>query len=358
MSHRREKAHRSVDVCLCLLDCLLSNRHVSPEEEPASSSPLHSCDSNNQLDLSQSFLSDGFASSLSLVPASPSTYSEYGPFMPNKSTSDSLSPVGKLKKNGLLPLGDESETEEVTSLAAECSGVHKEFIEKPLPLSNGLNLSSCEKGLTAGDGNPYSEAKDADHFEDCFHLQTKLSNKEPSSKFDHKGGTHSAGDVDFEVVHCRELQPAQHHTVQIHPKQNTACESVTQLSSSSSSVSESSDVGTLLNECGRPTLPRDNEHADRQHQFHELQEQINQLEEQLKKSEAEKQQLQAELGRFLFLEDKGRRNQKLLLLSRESVSDQSRLCAGSASSALMSMDGKLLGGAGPLQEPSKSTFYT
>ena len=346
---------------------MLSNRSVlpdvGPEEEVLDSnavslSPYPSCDSRIQPDHNHAFLSaTSSASSLNLLPVRPDTYYERLPFMPNKLSSGILSCDSKpMEKNYSLPLADEREMEESTcskqslenssKLSAECSGLYEEFPEKPLAFSDGLNLSSCEEGLMTGEGNPESEAKNPDYFEDFCHLQCKSSNKEPLSNLDYKNGTH-----------CRELQSAHCHTVQINPKQSAACESVTQLSSSSS-VSESSDVGTLLNECGRPTLPRDDELAALQHRFHELQEHNNQLEEQLKNSEAEKQQLQAELGRFLFLEDKGRRNQKLLLLSRESVSDQSRLCAGSASSALMSMDGKLLGGAGPLQEPSKSTFYT
>ena len=369
----RDSVHSDVDFCLCLLDCLLSNRPVIPEEDILNSnavflSPYPSFDSSIQLNRSHPLLSASSASSLNSLPVSPSTNFELTPFMPNKLSSDSLSSDSKLMENNLLPHAEQKETEEVTcskqllenssSCAAECMGLLEEFTEKPLPFSDGLNLSSFKEGLTAGEGNPYSEAKDSDHFEGWYHLQTELSNKELPSKFDHNSGTHAAGDVDSEVVHCRELQSARHHTVWVNPKQSAACESVTQLSSSSSSsVSESSGVGTLLNECGGPTLlSLENELAAFQCQIHELQEQANQLEEQLKKSETEKQQLQAELGRYLFLEDKGRRNAKLQLLSRESGSDQSRSCAGSAYSTLTSMDGRLLSGAGPLQEPSKSTF--
>ena len=286
--------------------------------------------------------------------------------MPNKLQSDSLSSDGKLvENNNPLPFADQRETEEVPcskqldnsfKLSAECSGPHEEFPERLLSYSEGLNLPSCEEGLTTGESNPDSGAMNPDYFEEFHHLQLKSSNKELSSNVDHKDGI--CVHVESKVLHCRELQTAQCHTVQVNPKQSTASESVTQFSSSSSSVSESSGVGTLLNECGGPTLLCNDEHADCQHQLHELQEQNNQLEEQLKNSEAENQQLQAELGRYLFLEDKGRRNQKLLLLSRASSSDQSRPCAGSASSALTSMDGRLLGGAGPMQEPSKSTAFT
>ena len=370
----RDNVHSDVDFCLCLLDCLLSNRHVIPEEDKLNtnavfSSPYLSSDSSIQLDCSHPFLSASSASSLNSLPVSPSTNFEHTPFMPNKLSSDSLSSDSKLMENNLLPHTEQKETEEVTcskqllenssSCAAECSGRLEEFTEKPLPFSDGLNLSSFKEGLTAGEGNPYPEAKDPDHFEGCYHLWTEMSNKELPSKFDHNSGTHAAGDVDSEVVNCRELQSAQNHTVWVNPKQSAACESVTQVSTSSSLVSESIGVGTLLNECGGPTLlSLENEHATFQHQIHEFQEQVNQLEEQLKKREAEIQQLQAELGRYLFLEDKGRRNQKLQLLSKESGSDQSIPCAGSASSTLISMDGRLLGGAGRIREPSNSTLST
>ena len=44
----------------------------------------------------------------------------------------------------------------------------------------------------------------------------------------------------------------------------------------------------------------------------ELQLEIRQLREQLKQSEEEKQKLSVELGKFLFLEDKGKRRGRLL----------------------------------------------
>lgn len=47
-------------------------------------------------------------------------------------------------------------------------------------------------------------------------------------------------------------------------------------------------------------------------EFFELQLEMRQLKEQLKQSEEEKQELSVELGKFLFLEDKGKRRGRLL----------------------------------------------
>lgn len=91
----------------------------------------------------------------------------------------------------------------------------------------------------------------------------------------------------------------------------------------------------------------------------DLREQVNRLEEQtkrlgelLKQSEAEKLELQAELGRHLFLEDKQRRSGKVQFLSRASSSGEDTLYAASASPVAGSAVGTLLGGAGSSQETS------
>ena len=55
-----------------------------------------------------------------------------------------------------------------------------------------------------------------------------------------------------------------------------------------------------------------NELAASRKECFELQLEIRQLKEQLKQSEEEKQKLSVELGKFLFLEDKGKRRGRLL----------------------------------------------
>lgn len=91
---------------------------------------------------------------------------------------------------------------------------------------------------------------------------------------------------------------------------------------------------------------------DLREQLNRLEEQTKRLGELLKQSEAEKLELQAELGRHLFLEDKQRRSGKVQFLSRASSSGEHTLCAASASPVAGSAVGKLLGAAGSSQETS------
>ena len=74
----------------------------------------------------------------------------------------------------------------------------------------------------------------------------------------------------------------------------------------------------------------------------ELQEEVKKLKEQLRESEVEIRQLKAELGRYLFLEDKEKRSGKLQLLPRGPTSDESRQYAASSSSNETSLDERLL----------------
>ena len=91
-----------------------------------------------------------------------------------------------------------------------------------------------------------------------------------------------------------------------------------------------------------------------QNQCHELRQQLGQLKEQFQQCEEEKQQLELELGQRSFLEDKQKRNEKSFLSSRAQANKQIKLCSASgASYDFTGMEGKLLGGAGLLQEPRK-----
>lgn len=89
-----------------------------------------------------------------------------------------------------------------------------------------------------------------------------------------------------------------------------------------------------------------------QNQCHELRQQIIELKEQLQQYDAEKQQLELELGRKSFLEDKQKRSEKVLLSSRVHISEQGKSCTASGTSyAFTSMEGKWLGGASSLRKP-------
>ena len=91
-----------------------------------------------------------------------------------------------------------------------------------------------------------------------------------------------------------------------------------------------------------------------QNQCHELRQQLSQLKEQFQRCEEEKLQLELELGTRSFLEDKQKRNEKAFGSSRAHANKQRKCCsARSASYDFTDMEGKLLGGARPLQESCK-----
>ena len=91
-----------------------------------------------------------------------------------------------------------------------------------------------------------------------------------------------------------------------------------------------------------------------QNQCHELRQQLGQLKEQFQQCEEEKQQLELELGRRSFLEDKQKHNEKAYQLFSTHANEQIKICSASgASYDFTGMEGKLLGGAGLLQEPCK-----
>ena len=93
--------------------------------------------------------------------------------------------------------------------------------------------------------------------------------------------------------------------------------------------SDKVDTGTATEDFFRTLLANlEDELAASQRDHHELEQQFRKLEEKLKESEEEKGELQADLGRFLFLEEKARRR------------------------------GRLLGGASAVQEPGKPEMYS
>ena len=89
---------------------------------------------------------------------------------------------------------------------------------------------------------------------------------------------------------------------------------------------------------------------------HTYQQIIAAQQEKLQYLEAEIQQLESELGRRLFLEEKRKRNEKAYQSFRAHANEQSKSCSASDASYDFTgpgMKGKPLGGAGLLQEPCK-----
>ena len=83
------------------------------------------------------------------------------------------------------------------------------------------------------------------------------------------------------------------------------------------------------------------------------QEIVNAQQQKLQYLEAN-MQLELELGRRLFFDDKLKRNEKAYQLLRTHANEQIKSCSASgASYDFTGMEGKLLGGAGLLQEPCK-----
>ena len=128
------------------------------------------------------------------------------------------------------------------------------------------------------------------------------------------------------------------------------------LSGGSFNDAETTETGQLKDGTlsGEEILILKSEVVFSQNRNHELRQQVIELEERLQQYEAEKQHLELELGRVSFLEDKLKRSKKVLLSPRAHVNEQSKSCTASgASYDFTSMEGKLLGGASPLQEPGK-----
>ena len=280
------------EICLGLLECLLTSRHVSSEVQPSAtgemSSLTHSAYLDDEKQLDNSMLSPGFMSSLNSYPTSPSNeVCEIPVFVTN--TSEFLN-----KK-----------------VAEPCD-------EKKDP----NNDDSCMIGNTT--------AACTSHNELALTQQGKLSNQFVGDKCirDSSAIIRSSNEEDEHV------SPGENN-------QGTGTREIVQLQD-----------GTQLSKEQILILKSEVEFC--QNQCHELRQQLGQLKEQFQQCDKEKQQLELELGRRSFLEDKQKRNEKAFLSSRGHANEQSKSCSASGvSHDFTGMEGKLLGGAGLLQEPGK-----
>ena len=273
----------SAEVCLDLLECLLSSRHLSSEAQPSDtgemSSLTHSAYLNDEKQLNNSILSPGSMLSLNSYPTSPaSAVCQMPVFSPNMSAS--------LNKGVAEPCDEKKDPNNDDSLVAcaVCSELPLTLQEK---LSNQFVGDNCvrdssairsshEDGVSSGENNQDTETREIVQLEDG----TQLSKEEILI-------------LKSEVEFC-------------------------------------------------------------QNQCHELRQQLGKLKEQFQQCEEEKQQLELELGQRSFLEDKQKRNEKAFLSSRAQANEQIKSCSASgASYDFTGMEGKLLGGAGLLQEPRK-----
>ena len=213
-------------------------------------------------------------------------------FTPTKSLPDSLTSVRSVKEtNGHLSL-DQSDSE----------------------VSTYRQLSN-EEGIVKSNCGP--DTREAKQLKDSHQLQSSTAecnsvSSEENSLFpvDQKTGIQDVHtNTESNVANSSMLllnNQAGHLDLYQHQKQGPSVERHESISRPSSAVSSEGS--------GLETVSGDFENvlaASRKECF-ELQLEIKQLEEQLKQSEEEKQKLQVDLGKHLFLEEKGKRCGRLL----------------------------------------------
>lgn len=277
----------STEICLGLLECLLTSRHVSSEVQPSGigemSSLTHSAYLDDEKQLNHCRLSPGSMSSLNSFPTSPSDkVCEMPAFLQN------MSPT--LNKAAGEPCDEKkvsTNVDMIGSTPAACA------VRNELP----------------------------------FNLQEKLSNQSV--------GDNSVGESSAMRSSHEEGVSSGENNQDSETRETVQLEDGSQLSKEEILILKS-EVEFCQNQC------------------HELRQQLSQLKEQFQQCEEEKQQLALELGTRSFLEDKQKRNEKAFGSSRAHANEQSKSCsASSASCDFTDMEGKLLGGAGPLQESCK-----
>ena len=213
-------------------------------------------------------------------------------FTPTKSLPDSLTSVRSIKEtNGHLSL-DQSDSEVST-----------------------YGQLSNEEGIVKSNCGP--DTREAKQLKDSHQLQSSTAecnsvSSEENSLFpvDQKTGIQDVHtNTESNVANSSMLllnNQAGHLDLYQHQKQGPSVECHESISRPSSAVSSEGS--------GLETVSGDFENvlaASRKECF-ELQLEIKQLEEQLKQSEEEKQKLQVDLGKHLFLEEKGKRCGRLL----------------------------------------------
>ena len=294
VSHTSSNLPTEVDINLCLLENLLRQAKCEATTEKTlqssnvTSSSSDSCASDGQVNQNSPVSSEQTS-----VPENNSSFpkSDFS-FTPMKSLPDSLTSVRSMKEsNGHLSL-DQS--------FSEASGYRY--------LSNKEGIITC---------NCSPDTREAKQLEDLHQLQSSSAecnsvSSEENSIFpvDQKTGMqHVHTSTESSVANSSMLllnNQTGHLDLYQHHKQGPSVECHESISRPSSA--ESSEGSGLETASG----DFENVLAASQKKCFELQLEIKQLEEQLKQSEDEKQKLQVDLGKHLFLEEKGKRRGRLL----------------------------------------------
>ena len=273
--------------------------------------------------LSSSIFSSATSSSLNSVPASPSTFSLAGTsslFTSTTSPSESLSPVNKLK---------EYSADSCSDVVSVCGS------REPLS-DNALRITKCSELSVSLPKEPSLSvdtcAFSQSSYKECLNVEQSCSypgtqNAKQSKTFtieningaeelkrrstDQKAAAQniSSKDKDSSVGNDSKLSTTQ-CVEDLHANQSSKLEAPDQdiQGPLSGPSSDKVDTGTATEEFFRTLLANlEDELAASHKDHHELEQQIRKLEENLKQSEEEKRELQADLGKFLFLEEKTKR---------------------------------------------------
>ena len=294
VSHTSSNLPTDVDINLCLLEYLLRQAKCeATTEKTLLSSNVTSCSSDSCASDVQVNQNSPVSSEQTSVSENNSSFPESDDsFTPTKSLPDSLTSVRSIKEtNGHLSL-DQSDSE----------------------VSTYRHLSN-EEGIVKSSCGP--DTREAKQLKDSHQLQSSTAecnsaSSEENSLFpaDQKTSMqHVHTNRESNVANSSMLllnNQAGHLDLYQHQKQGPSVERHESISRPSSAASsEGSGLETATGDF-------ENVLAASQKKCFELQLEIKQLEEQLKQSEEEKQKLQVDLGKHLFLEEKGKRCGRLL----------------------------------------------
>ena len=277
------------------------------------SNDVNECDSHitHNSSLSSSIFSSATSSSLNSVPASPSTFSLGGNslFASTKSPSESLSSVDKLK---------EYKVDSSSDVVYVC-----ESRELSLPKEPSLSVDTC-----AFSQSSYKECLNAE--QSCSYPGTQNTKQSKTFTIENVNGAEelkisstdqkaaaqniSSKDQDSSVGNYSKLSTTQ-CVEDLHANQSSKLEAPDQdiQGPLSGASSDKVDTGTATEDFFGTLLANlEDELAASHKDRHELEQQIRKLGENLKQSEEEKRELQAYLGKFLFLEEKAKRRGRLL----------------------------------------------
>ena len=294
VSHTSSNLPTDVDINLCLLEYLLRQAKCEATTEKTlqnsyiTSSSSDSCASDVQVNQNSPVSSEqtSVSENNSSFPESDDS------FTPTKSLPDSLTSVRSIKEtNGHLSL-DQSDSEVSTYrylsneegiVKSSCGPDTREA--KQLKDSHQLQSSTAECNSVSSEENSLFPADQKTRME---HVHTNRESNVANSSM--LLLNNQAGHLDL-YQHQKQGPSAERH------------ESISRPSSAASS--EGSGLETASGDF-------ENVLAASWKKCFELQLEIKQLEEQLKQSEEEKQKLQVDLGKHLFLEEKGKRCGRLL----------------------------------------------